>query len=200
MARSRKTPINAQIIDIEKRWKDECDNCKKSFEGGKTCISAITSRVCTVPRLIFLPQSKNPLIIPELNIHLLICARCKENFDEPVAVEDNGSFRKQKILWNKPKETHPDEGITKFCGYCAKRITAKSEGELEEIIGAIYVLPRLLVKDGAPCQLETRNSEIQLAICKGCLGISYHPLGVEQTWRFEGDVLRPELFSLKKQN
>lgn len=200
MTRSHKTHTSAQIIDIEKRWKDECDNCKKPLEEEKTCVPAVTSRVCAVPRLIFLPQSKNPLIIPELNIHLLICARCKENFGEPVAVEDNGSFRKQKILWNKPKETHPDEGITKFCGYCAKRITAKSESELEKIIGAIYALPRLLIKNSALCQLETRGSKIRLAICKECANTSYHPLGIEQTWRFEGDVLQPKLLSIKKRN
>lgn len=199
MARSGRAKSAASIIETEKRWKNVCDNCGSPLlvGGAKT---APAPKIYTVPRLIFLPESRIPLIIPTLSLHLLICDACLAHRGEPVAVEDYGFFREQKILWNKPGETCGKDGITKFCGLCATAIKYKREAELEEQIGAIYILPRLMLKDGELRQIETRGAEVKLVICKECISARYHPLGVEQTWRFEGDILRPELVSIKRGN
>jgi hypothetical protein len=200
MARPKKARSESQIIDTEKRWKNICDNCKKPLNGEKNKPTTHPAQIYTIPRLIFLPESRIPLIIPELNMHLLICNKCAENYGEPVAVEDRGFYREQKILWDKPDTGGEVTGFTKFCGLCTKGVGYANEAELEERVGAIYVLPRIILKDGELRQAETRKSEIRLIICKECAVVHYRPLGVEQTWRFEGDILRPELLSIKKRN
>ncbi len=199
MARSRKGRAGSQIIDTEKRWKSVCDNCKKLLDEGKDKAAALITKIYVVPRLIFLPESKIPLIIPELNLHLLVCENCVQAHGEPVAVEDRGFFREQKILWNKPEQI-TEKANTKFCGLCAQEISYNQNKELAEKVGAIYILPRLIYEDGKLVQIETKKSEIRLVICKECVHTHYQPLGVEQTWRFESDIMRPELLSIKKLN
>lgn len=199
MARSRRSRNTATIVETERRWKNVCDNCKSPLilSGAKTVPAP---KIYAVPRLIFLPASKIPLIVPSLSMHLLICGDCLTDRGEPVAVEDYGFFREQKILWDKPEQTTGKNEVTKFCGLCATAINYKNGDELEDKVGAIYVLPRLMIKDGELCQIETRGAEVRLVICKECMNAHYQPLGVEQTWRFEGDVLRPELVHIKRGN
>lgn len=199
MARSRRTGNTASIIETEKRWRNVCDNCKSPLliSGTK---AAIAPKIYTVPRLIFLPESRIPLIIPTLSLHLLICDACLTHRGEPVAVEDYGFFREQKILWDKPEETRGKNEVTKFCGLCAATIKYKRDAELKEKAGGIYALPRLMLDGGELRQIETRSAEIRLVICKDCVSAHYRPLGVEQTWRFEGDILRPELVTIKRGN
>lgn len=199
MARSRRTGNTATIIEAERRWKNACDNCKNPLlMNGAKALPA--PKIYAVPRLIFLPESRIPLIIPTLSLHLLICNACHASRGEPVAVEDCGFFREQKILWNKPEQTKGKDEVTKFCGFCATTINYKRETELEEKAGGIYILPRLMLKDGELRQIETRGAEVRLVICKECVSAHYRPLGVEQTWRFEGDILRPELVTIKRGN
>ncbi len=188
-------------IDLEKRWKNACDSCKNPLdEDGALTTSTSIRQIFLVPRLIFLPESKIPLIIEELKIHLLVCDECIKARGNPVAIEDRGFYREQKILWDKTEQTAPDNCVTKFCGLCTKAIACAREDELEDIVGAIYSLPRLIIKRGGLKILETKKSEIRLVICKTCVATQYNPGAVEQTWKFEGDILSPELVSIKKRN